>query len=45
MNSKYWVIDVNQKQRLVFREPQRDIYQVEQGLEMGMRSPLLHLRM
>ncbi|NJN92136.1 MAG: Uma2 family endonuclease, partial [Leptolyngbyaceae cyanobacterium SL_5_14] len=29
---EYWVIDVNKKQLLVFREPQEDSYQVEQVL-------------
>jgi Uma2 family endonuclease len=29
---EYWVIDVNKKQLLVFREPQGDTYQVEQVL-------------
>jgi Uma2 family endonuclease len=32
--SEYWVIDVNQRQLLVFREPQGDTYQVEQVLGM-----------
>ncbi|MGG6295446.1 Uma2 family endonuclease [Leptolyngbya sp. AN02str] len=31
---EYWVIDVNQRQVLVFREPQEDTYQVKQVLEM-----------
>jgi Uma2 family endonuclease len=30
----YWVIDVNQRQLLVFRDPQGDTYQVEQVLGM-----------
>ena len=30
--SEYWVIDVNQRQLLVFRQPQGDTYQIEQVL-------------
>lgn len=30
---EYWIIDVNQRQVLVFREPQGDAYQMEQVLE------------
>ena len=29
---EYWIVDVNQRQLLVFREPQADTYQVEQVL-------------
>jgi Uma2 family endonuclease len=29
---EYWIVDVNQRQLLVFREPQADMYQVEQVL-------------
>ncbi len=29
---EYWIVDVNQRQLLVFREPQADRYQVEQVL-------------
>jgi len=31
---EYWVIDVNQRQLVVFRDPQGDTYQVEQVLGM-----------
>lgn len=30
--TEYWIVDVNQRQLLVFREPQADVYQVEQVL-------------
>ena len=32
--SEYWVIDVNQRRLLVFRQPQGDTYQIEQVLSV-----------
>ncbi len=37
---EYWVLDLSQKQLIVFREPENNIYLSQQNMNQGMITPL-----